>query len=353
MKSQIRTTTIFLLIGLFALTTFGTLCWSNAAESHTSTSLITSKSLTSSNIVLIDSNIVTSYSYNFTIFGKIYTVVVVTNSELGNLTMSETGLGIQFQASASPGTIGFCNVTVPANLIGTDIAIFEDNVLLKENITYTQEPNGANYLFHLTFTSGIHTFTIEAVSTNSPTQNQSGVPIETVVTVAAIGAVAAASIAVIYSLKHVILGKLSGAAGGGSSGGNNIPPTTGGGSTGVPAGTNITVNPHPKVQLTFGQVTQAGGATATPLSSFPKPPRGIPFLGTVFDINTTAVFTGFVLVGFLFDGTNLKEKDKKKLRVYRNDPEKGGGWEDVTSSIDTKKNIAYGATDHFSIFGVR
>ena len=60
-----------------------------------------------------------------------------------------------------------------------------------------------------------------------------------------------------------------------------------------------------------------------------------------------------MLVGFLFDGTNLKEEDKKKLRVYRNDPGKGGVWEDVTSSIDTKKNIAYGATDHFSIFGVR
>jgi hypothetical protein len=354
MKSQMRITIIFLLLGLFALTTFSTLCWSNATESPVSEILVTSKSLTSSNIILIDSNSVTSYSYNFTYFGNTYTAVVVTNSALDNLTMSKTGLGIQFQASTPSGTTGFCNVTVPEILMGTDIAIFENGVLLQKNVAYTQELIGTNYLFHITFATGTHTFQIEAATaTNPPTQNQSGIPVETIVIIAGIGVAAATSIAVLYSLKHVILSKLGGAAGGGGGGGNNVPPTTGSGSTGVPTGTNITVNPHPKVQLTFSQVTQAGGATANPLSTYPKPPGGIPFLGTVFDIKTTAVFTGFVLVGFLFDATNLKEEDKKKIRVYRNDPEKGGVWEDVTSSIDTKNNIAYGATDHFSIFGVR
>jgi hypothetical protein len=355
MKRQMRITIIFLLLGLFALTTCGTLCWSMVAESPVNVNLITSKSPASLNITLIDSNSITSHSYDFTIFGNSYTVVVVTNSELANLTMSETGLGIQFQANAPSGTTGFCNVTIPeAILVGTNIAVFENNVLLQKNVAYSLEHNGENYIFHLTFASGTHTFTIEVATTTSPTPSQGGIPIETVMTVVAVGAAAGISIAVLYSLKHVILGKLGGAAaGGGGGGGSNIPSTTGSGSAGVPAGTNITVNPHPNVQLTFNQVTQAGGATAIPLLSFPKPPGGIPFLGTVFDIKTTAVFTGLVLVGFLFDGTNLKEKDKKKLRVYRNDPEKGGVWEDVTSSIDTKNNIAYGATDHFSIFGVR
>jgi hypothetical protein len=48
----------------------------------------------------------------------------------------------------------------------------------------------------------------------------------------------------------------------------------------------------------------------------------------------------------------MTEKQKKKLRVYRNDLKKDSVWEDVTSSIDTKNNIAYGSTDHFSFFAV-
>jgi len=72
----------------------------------------------------------------------------------------------------------------------------------------------------------------------------------------------------------------------------------------------------------------------------------------VFDIKTTAVFTGLVLVAIAFDGKDMTEEEKKKLRVYRNDFKKDSVWEDVTSSVDTKNNIAYGATDHFSGFGV-
>ena len=353
MKNQTYLVILFMLIGLFALTTYNTGYVVKAAQPSVNLNLFASGAPAISTTASVDSNNVESYSYDFTIFGNTYTAVIVTNSDLSNFTLSETGLGVQFQVSAPSGTTGFCNVTVPAILVGTDVIVFEDGVLLEENVAYTQQRNGTDYLFHLTTASGAHTIVIEAAISNthtpsptpSPLQNQSNVPLETVVTIAAVGVAAAASITVVYFFRHM-LGK----------GGPKVPKgaqPAGGGSVNVPAGTNVTVYPNPKVGLTFSQVNQAGAATATPLSSYPALPKGISFRGTVFDIKTTAVFTGLVIVGLLFEGKDLTEEEKKKLRVYRNDLKKDSVWEDVTSSIDTKNNIAYGSTDHFSGFGIR
>jgi hypothetical protein len=292
-----------------------------------------------------------TYSYDFNLFGKTYTVFVVTNSDVSNITMTKSGMGIQFQASVPSGTTGFFNVTVPAILLGTDITVFQDGSPLAENLSYTKVRIGTDYLFHLEFAGGAHTFVIEAstYTPNTPTfsspQNQSGLPSETVVSVAAVGAVATVSAAVLYALRGAIFHRTG-----------SKPPLAGGGGGGpttVALGSSVIVYPHPKVKLIFSQVKTAGEATVTPLLSYPAPPLGTKFLGTVFDIITTAVFTGLVTVGLIFDGGNMSEEDRKKLRVYRNDLKKDSAWEDVTSAIDTKNNIAYGATDHFSIFGVR
>jgi hypothetical protein len=135
---------------------------------------------------------------------------------------------------------------------------------------------------------------------------------------------------------------------------SKAPPPTGGVSVPVPTGINITVYPHPSVLLTFGQVTKAGSATATPLTRYPPLPQGGSFLsGTVFDIKTSAAFTGKPTVGIRFDGSGLTDAQKLALKMFRIHSAKGSVWEDVTSRIDVKNNIVYGATDHFSIFGVR
>ncbi len=49
----------------------------------------------------------------------------------------------------------------------------------------------------------------------------------------------------------------------------------------------------------------------------------------------------------------MTEEQKKALRVYKHDLKKDSKWEDVTASIDTKKDIAHGEIDHFSVFGVK
>ena len=83
---------------------------------------------------------------------------------------------------------------------------------------------------------------------------------------------------ILEKLKHVFKikkGSTSHAGKGGTSHAGSSPPT---GGVSVPTGVNITVHPHPNVLLTFGQVTQAGGANATPLTSYPPLPQGGSFI---------------------------------------------------------------------------
>ncbi len=120
----------------------------------------------------------------------------------------------------------------------------------------------------------------------------------------------------------------------------------------VPIGDGIEVRPHSKVGLKFAHIGKEGTASAAPTLTYPPHPKG-KFLSDVFEISTTAVFSGKVKVAISFDGQGLTEDNKKALRVYKHDLKKDSKWEDVTSSIDTKKDIAYGEIDHFSVFGVK
>jgi hypothetical protein len=353
MKNAKSLSIVFLLMGLLVLTFSNTIY----VEASVNPKLIVSGVNASSVSLSPDLENVTSYSYPFNIFGKTYTAFIVTNSNVSNLAMSESGIGIQFQADIPTGSTGFINVTVPAILLGTDIAVFQDGILLLENVSYTQIRNGTDYLFHLELTNGIHIIVVEALASdvNTPAPNdQSGVPIETILVIGAIGAGTAVCAAVIYAFKGAIFHKAGDLAGKGAIETAKAYPggSGGGGSANVPVGANITVHPHPEVGLTFSQVKLAGAVTAAPLLSYPALPQGLKFIGTVFDIKTTAVFAGLVLVEIAFDGKTMNDGQKKKLRVYRNDFNKDSVWEDVTSSIDTKNNIAYGSTDHFSGFGV-
>src|SRR5271157_2268256 len=98
-------------------------------------------------------------------------------------------------------------------------------------------------------------------------------------------------------------------------------------SVNVPTGEKISVRPHSKVVLKFSRVSKAGTVSASPTSTYPPHPQGV-FLWGVFEVKTTAVFSGVVTVGLLFDGKGMTEEQKKKLKVYRHDLKKDSVWED-------------------------
>jgi hypothetical protein len=189
----------------------------------------------------------------------------------------------------------------------------------------------------------------------------------------------------------------------------------------VPPGTNVAVTLNDYISLVFEEVTSAGYATATATSSYPAPPpspapsvaaptatstaqvlSGSPFIGPVWDVTTTATFSGQVTVKIVFPDTayptQMLQTDIVPGDVNRDgvvnctdlllilkalwstpgsprwNPNcdvnhdgkinlldllialknfgKTSQWTDITSWIDWTNHVVYGRTDHFSLIGI-
>ena len=174
----------------------------------------------------------------------------------------------------------------------------------------------------------------------------------------------------------------------------------------VPAGTAVTVDLNANVGLIFDNVAVAGSATALTTMSYPPPPSGTTFIGPIWDIKTTAKFSGNVAIGIVYpdpdidpatptqmlrtdivpgdvnlDGVvNAKDlllilkamgtrpgsprwnpncdlnhdntiNGLDLLTALRNYGKKSQ-WTDITWHVDTVNHIIYGRTNHLSLIGI-
>jgi hypothetical protein len=92
-----------------------------------------------------------------------YIVSTFSNSTVSDLTFNQTEGSLRFTVDGLTGTTGVCNVTIPSELMSGTFSIYKDDVLLAENVDYTQTYNGTHYSFSLTYQQSTHT--IEIVST--------------------------------------------------------------------------------------------------------------------------------------------------------------------------------------------
>jgi hypothetical protein len=124
---------------------------------------------------------VVSYNYSLTVFNRVYEVKVTTNSSLSNFGWTSDGIGVHFQATTPSGSSGFCDFTVPEDLLGDRISLFLDNSLLVKDANFTQSLEGENYVFHVTYEGGTRTIEAKAstVSSPSPSSSPSVTPIST------------------------------------------------------------------------------------------------------------------------------------------------------------------------------
>jgi hypothetical protein len=114
----------------------------------------------------------------------------------------------------------------------------------------------------------------------------------------------------------------------------------------TPIGSNVLVNPDVNVSVTFSQVTQAGNTTAIMDTTNPGTEKsGFKFLGTYYDINTTAVYTGPVTVCLNYDDAGIPGNREQKLKIFHWD---GADWINATSSLDTTNNIICGTVASLS-----
>ncbi|HSQ53098.1 MAG TPA: hypothetical protein VLM82_01490, partial [Acidobacteriota bacterium] len=71
---------------------------------------------------------------------------------------------IRFNVDGTTGTEGYCNLTIPSELMSETFTVYKDDMLLAENLDYTQVFNGTHYTFSFTYDHSTHTIEIFATT---------------------------------------------------------------------------------------------------------------------------------------------------------------------------------------------
>lgn len=119
--------------------------------------------------------------------------------------------------------------------------------------------------------------------------------------------------------------------------------SAGGGNT--PAGAGVSVAPAPGVSVTFAAVTSPGDTTST--AGGPPPPTGFQIDGLVYDLSTTATFTGPITVCLPYSPTT-----NPVPLIYHFEDVPPPAWVDRTTSFDPVNRIVCGIVSSLSPFAV-
>jgi len=104
----------------------------------------------------------------FTVDRITFAIYITSNSTVSNVTFNRAftpeGLPdqgiITFSVTGSTGSVGFCNVTIPNNLMWGDLIILVDETLSPRTVTW----DDTNYYVYFTYTHSIHIVTIISAS---------------------------------------------------------------------------------------------------------------------------------------------------------------------------------------------
>jgi parallel beta-helix repeat protein len=95
-------------------------------------------------------------SFPVTVGETEYVITTVSNSTVSDLSFDQASKQLSFSVSGPSGTTGFCNITVPAELMSGDFTLYLDDVALVEDVDYTQLYNGTHYVFSVTYMHSSH-----------------------------------------------------------------------------------------------------------------------------------------------------------------------------------------------------
>ena len=116
-----------------------------------------------------------------------YIVETISNSTVSNLSFNQVLGRIIFNVDGTTGTAGYCEVTIPSELMSETFSIYNDDMLLIKNLDYTQSFNGTHYTFSLTYEHSTHT--IEIFSTTVIPELSSIMLLSTLITASLIVAI--------------------------------------------------------------------------------------------------------------------------------------------------------------------
>jgi len=103
-----------------------------------------------------------SASFEVTVENNTYVIETLSNSSVSEFVFN--GTAIRFHVDGAAGTAGFCDVTIPSELMSGDFSIYIDDTLLIKNVDYTGTYNSTHYLFSITYEHSTHTIEITATT---------------------------------------------------------------------------------------------------------------------------------------------------------------------------------------------
>jgi len=117
---------------------------------------------------LIDTNVdlgTSTYVFQAVADSQSFNITVVTNSTIPTQTFdfSQGEKKISFDVTGLSGTAGFCNITIPSDLLWGEFSLYMDGSLLTRNVDYVETFNGTHYTFQIAYQHSTHN--IEITST--------------------------------------------------------------------------------------------------------------------------------------------------------------------------------------------
>jgi len=94
----------------------------------------------------------------------IFYVIIESNSTVSDFTFNQTLKQISFNVTGPDGTVGFCNVTIPKDLLGDPFTALIDGTPLPYELT----ENATHYFLYFTYNHSIHAIQIIATTVATP-----------------------------------------------------------------------------------------------------------------------------------------------------------------------------------------
>jgi len=103
-------------------------------------------------------------SFPINVDGTDYVVTTISNSTVSDVSLNVTSKKLNLNVTGPSGTTGFCNITVPAELMSGDFTLYLDDAVLIEGVDYVKSSNATHYVFSVTYAHSSHL--IEIASTD-------------------------------------------------------------------------------------------------------------------------------------------------------------------------------------------
>jgi hypothetical protein len=100
------------------------------------------------------------YNFNVSIETQNYNITALSNSTITEFSFNQTLKELKFNAEGLIETTGFCNITIPAELMSGTFTLYKNDTQLVKNLDYTETYNGTYYLFEIHYNHSLHTIRI-------------------------------------------------------------------------------------------------------------------------------------------------------------------------------------------------